>query len=191
MALWAGPHAPKPGHSEASEMLGTLGKALVPAHGKRATDPGPLLVDGAHHGVPIQGGTPSIVQPRHGLSTPLIRLDKPFGHPGVGNEHDFQPATAGLAVATGHRALRGRRIRSAHESITRSRPAHTVWVQGQGRMTRNPSNRRLSRYWVAAEFSRLEHRACPYPDRTQCRSRPDPEFQTPGIHTVGHTDHSQ
>ena len=68
---------------------GSLGNTLVFSHLKFAAYPWPFLVNRTHHSVSVQGRAPSIFQPRHGSTAPLIYFNKFIGHSGIANEHDF------------------------------------------------------------------------------------------------------
>lgn len=81
---------------------GTLSNAIGRAHFVFTAYQWPLLVDHAHQCVSIQRSAPAIVQPCHGLSAPLIDFDIVCGHAGIGEQHDFQPATAGFAAVTAY-----------------------------------------------------------------------------------------
>lgn len=83
-----------------------LGNTLVTAHLKFTTHPGPLVVNRTQHGVSVQGCAPAIIEPRHAMSAPLVYLNKSIGHASVGNQDNFQTATAGRTVCTGRLAAR-------------------------------------------------------------------------------------
>jgi hypothetical protein len=92
------------------KVCGSLGKTITIAHLELTAYQWTILVNRTHHGISVQGGAPTIIQSRHGLSPPSVDFGKSIWHAGIGNEQNLQPAAAGLATGTGHRGLRWARI---------------------------------------------------------------------------------
>ncbi len=98
-------------------MVGSYVNTLVFSRLKLAANPWPLVVNSTSHGISIQGRTPAILQSRHNPSPPFIGLDKMTGDTRLANEHDFQAATARLAVGTAHFWFRKICDVDCHEAI--------------------------------------------------------------------------
>ncbi len=84
----------------------SLCNTFVFAHRKFPAHPGPVVVDRTFESGSVQRCTPAVCQPRHGLAAPFVQRDEMVGHAGVGNQHDFQPATVGPAGCTGDFGIR-------------------------------------------------------------------------------------
>jgi hypothetical protein len=81
---------------------GSLRIAVITTHLKIAAILRAILVNHTHHGVSVEGRTPAIILSRHASPAPLIYHNKMVRYSGIGNKHDFQAATAGLAARTVH-----------------------------------------------------------------------------------------
>jgi hypothetical protein len=102
---------------EKLQMGGALVKTLVITRRKFPANPGSHFINRTLHGLAVNGRTPAIGQLRHELHPRLISFDQMLGDAGLGNEHNLQPAAAGLTVGTGYLGVRQEWIFAGHKFL--------------------------------------------------------------------------
>lgn len=83
-------------------MFSSDAKTLVLSCLKFATDPGALVVNGTAHGVAVERRAPAVREAGHYPAAPAVNFDKMAGDARLGDKHDFEAATARLAVIAGN-----------------------------------------------------------------------------------------